>query len=241
VTRFTERKTSMMRPFVMLAAACLTACNYVNGDGKLMTKTHDPVDAFTDLSIGGGLTVKASTGPQKVTLTVDDNLFDYFHITVANGVLSVQTDPGVDVQPSKGSTLELVTPTLCNIELSGATLATADVSACDAQTFDLSGSSELTTSTVVTQQLTVQGSGASTFTLSGTAPSVTAHLSGASHLKSTTATGTLNISLSGASTGDAVATQSVSGDLSGSSELTVTGAPQNRNVSTSGSSTVTYR
>ena len=243
----------------VLASGCLLGV--VTGSGNLIAKEMDFSD-FTRVEVGSAFEVEIiQADSYHVSVTADDNLFDYITVAKEGDTLKIALKPSY----SYGSlTLRarVTMPNLYALDLSGATKGT--VSGFDSSAdldLDLSGASSLAMSDMSAQdiELEVSGasrvtgniaagdaefdvSGASTVTLAGSANDIDIEASGASHVGlGDFPVNNAEVNLSGASR----ATVNVSGrldvDLSGASHLSYIGEPTMGEISMSGSSTMSSK
>jgi hypothetical protein len=230
-----------MRPINTLSLSILITlfgCG-VEGNGRLVSDARDTPE-FTRIAVGGGLHVEATIGPQRVELTIDENLLRYVDTVVVDGELRVETRDGYNLDPSDGAGVVIASPVLTGVGLSGGCQGSAEVSPSEHQVFKLSGASELTVPNVDAQFLDVELSGSSDLNLTGHTEELDAHESGTSSLESQVTAATVTIEMSGASDTKLHASQSVTGHLSGASHLVVSGSPTMREIETSGLSWVRF-
>lgn len=116
-----------MKKFVILivtAVFAFSSCIFdifgEAGNGVTVKKAIE-VGAFTAISVPHSIDVyyTQTLSDQELVLTCDENLVDYYNITVENGVLSVGMQPGVSVRTKVRSYLTVNSPALEYIKLSG--------------------------------------------------------------------------------------------------------------------------
>ncbi|HEY3449629.1 MAG TPA: DUF2807 domain-containing protein [Myxococcales bacterium] len=222
-------------------ALLLPACNFVSGSGKLATESKE-VTAFSKVSVADAIHAVISTGPTSIRVTTDDNVIDYVDVAVQEGVLKIGVRDSAWIVASKGIEVRISTPELTAIDASGASRVEAQPPAGERFEAAASGASQVEISGLDSATLVAKGSGASTFTFTGAIDSLDLVLSGASSgCLSKLESAKASVNLSGASSAQIVASGSVSGALSGASNLEVAGAPQKRTLDISGESNVEYR
>lgn len=241
---------------VIVVAGLLTACTVVKGSGVLKTEERDFSD-FTRVEVGSAFEVEIVQSDEfSISITADDNLFDYIQVSKRGTTLKIDVKPAV-IFRSTTYRAEITMPELLGLELSGATQGTItgfetieDIEVSGASsleleeilagdmTFDISGASRIN-GEVDADDIEFDVSGASTVRLQGTAGDIELDLSGASNAElEDFPVSDADVNLSGASR----ATVNVNGrldiDLSGASKLTYTGNPTIGDVDISGASTM---
>ncbi len=209
------------------------------GDGVIRTETRK-LEAFHEVSVGGGVKLKVKKGEPQVALTGDQNLLPLLTTTVSNGRLKIEHKEW-NVRPSRELEVVVTVPSLDGLEASGGVEATLEATAVDATklTLELSGGVELDAANLSIATLTVDASGGVKARLSGKAKTLKLDLSGgvefdASKLDAATAV----VDASGGCTVKVRATESLTASASGGVDLRVGGNPAKRNVHTSGGADV---
>ncbi len=205
------------------------------------TVTSSPVTVtpFTALEVSDRFTLRVAIGsPEAVTLRIDDNLLDAVHVGARDGTLRVGVRSRTEVVHATLEA-EVTVPKLERLMASGASVVRVDGSvAAERVELTLSGSSEITASLDV-ERGRLQLSGTSSASLSGTAGTFEATVSGASHLYADELSiGDLTIDVSGASTGAVAVTGRFSASASGASMVRYGGSPDIERSSTSGASSI---
>jgi len=247
----------------LLASGLLVGCQggVVKGSGKLKTETFNFSD-FARVDVSSAFEVEiAQSGSYSISITADDNLFEYIQVTKEGEILKIGLKTLITLGPA---TLEakVTMPELRGLDLSGATrgnvsgfsstenldievsgassLNLVDISAGDAK-FNVSGASKVT-GDITTGDAEFDVSGASTVQLEGSASDIVAKAGGASRVKLAGFTvNNANVNLSGASTGTVNLAGRLDADLSGASKLSYIGEPTMGNINTSGASTLTKK
>ncbi len=230
---------------LMMVAGLLTSCTVVVGSGNLKTENMDFID-FTGVDIGGAFEVEiVQSDSFSVSITADENLFDYIQVYKHGSTLKISVQPAV-IFRSTTQRAEISMPELFNLELSGASCGTItgfesvddlDIEVSGASSldvegmvagdmrFDISGASRVT-GDVNADDVDFNVSGASTVRLQGTATDMKLDLSGASNAElGDFLVDNASIKFSGASRGTVHADGRLDIDLSGASRLTYTGDP----------------
>ena len=251
---------------ILLVTACLvgtvSGCQLISvtGSGTLETIEMD-LSGFTSVTISHAFRVSISKSDSHfVSITTDDNLFDYIDVKKSGSTLYIEMKTGSYVRTTQEAIVRM--PELGNISMSGAT--NADISgfqSSDSTKFSLSGASKLNlvgvktgntrfnisgasqvSGEIDTGDIRLDLSGASTVELLGSADNSVVRASGASHVKlADYKVNDVDIQLDGASTGDITMEGKLDVSLSGASKLTYEGTPTLGKMSTSGGSTVSKK
>jgi hypothetical protein len=232
----------------------------VTGSGNLETREMDYSD-FTRLDVGSLFQVTVTRADSfSVSLTLDDNLYDYLVIRRSGSTLQLRLKWGTYLHATLKATITM--PDLRALDLSGASRGDVsgfssseslaiDVSGASSlyiddvtagkTNFDISGASRVSGS-METADANLNISGASTVELDGTADDITVDASGASSVKlADFAVTDASVELSGASNATVNASGELNIDLSGASTLHYLGSPTLRRVDVSGASTIQQR
>ena len=192
----------------------------VVGSGIFESQKKDFMD-FTIVEVGGGFEVEIlQSSSYSITITADDNMFNYIEVSKTGDTLTIGLKWGYDY---RNVTLKakITTPDLYGLIFSGGTHGTAKEFS-SSHDFDLSLS------------------GGSIVSLNGTANELTVSGSGGSHLHlSEFPVHDATVNLSGGSHATIYLDGRLDGTLSGGSHLKYLGDPDPIDVSTSGGSTVT--
>lgn len=230
----------------------------VVGSGKLVTRDFDYSD-FNKLNVSHAFQVEVTRADSFfVSLTMDDNLFDYLNIRKLGSTLYI----GLKTPRSYVSTTQRATitmPDLHGLKLSGA--STGDVSGFsseDTLNLDLSGASSLDIEEVTAgnTDFNISGasklsgsmeidygnfevSGASSANLDGSADDMKMDVSGTSTMRLDDFTvENANIILSDASTATVNASGRIDAEISGASNLYYIGSPTLGRLDVSGASNI---
>jgi hypothetical protein len=247
---------------VLLTSGLLVGCGgVVVGSGKLATQEFNFSD-FKRVDVSSAFEVEiAQSGSYRVSVTADDNLFEYIQVSKEGETLKIGLKTVTNLGPATLKA-EITMPQLSGLILSGATRGTAsgftspenlditvsgasslelvDMSAGDVK-FNVSGASKATGDITAGDAL-LDLSGASTVQLEGSAKDIKVKASGASRVKLAGFTvNNADINLSGASTGTVNAGGRLDADLSGASKLSYIGAPTMGTINTSGGSTLSKK
>jgi hypothetical protein len=225
---------------VIAIAAIATVAFYLwflPGNSKTQTMTFS---GFTALDVSSAFKVTVTqSNTYSVVITANERIFDRIEVTTQGNTLKIDMKPGTFFGVFSAEA-QISMPTLSNVLFSGATRGTA-TGFSSTETFEasLSGASSLDMTSFKAGNITVDLSGASTFTAQGIANDLTSVASGASSLNlQNLVVNNAQINLSGASRGQIDVNGRLDADLSGASNLQYSGQPTLGNIDTSGASTI---
>ena len=243
--------------WALVLVPLVTSCGPpVTGSGRLETRELD-FSGFSRLKVSQAFEVQVTRGGSfSVTVTLDDNLYEYLDFTRIGSTLHVRLKQGrMYLHATQQAVITM--PELLSLDLSGASRVTAGgFSSSENLNLDLSGASFLDvrnvtagkTSVDVSGASRVSGrmemadgsfdlSGASSVELDGSARDVVIDGSGASTIRlADFAVADADVELSGASTATVNASGTLDVDLSGASALSYLGNPSLGRVDVSGGS-----
>jgi Putative auto-transporter adhesin, head GIN domain len=216
-----QQARALMVVTLVALSATTVACDLVGtrGEGAVKSETRQ-TDSFSKIESGGGIHVSIGIGTASaLEVRAQGNLLPLITTEVVDGTLRIRSSKGF----TTSETIEVIlaTPQLDRIALSGGSRGTVDGLASDAFDVDLSGGSVLTAS--------------------GSASTMSLHLSGGSvaELDALT-TARITAQLSGGSRADVRATDLVDGSATGGSRVSVSGGAS-ATVDTDGGSQVENR
>lgn len=234
---------TLLATFALGATACLDSVVTEHGSGHLETRSYE-VDEFSSVVVHRSLRVDIVVDPgaeRSVTVTMDENLFEYLEVRGASdGALVVDANRNLD--PSDDARIEIVTPTLDGVAASGAASVrvTGEISGDEVE-IAASGAARISADSIAGGELRASVSGASRVSVgAGVVTGFDGEASGASSLdfEGVTIEGDADVDLSGASRAELRATGRIDGRASGASSVTVHGDPTEVDVSTTGASSV---
>ena len=254
---------------IVSVAALFAGCVRITGNGvetitgssKVETREFDYAD-FKDVTVGNAFKVDVTQSDSyRVSITMNENLFDYLDISQSGGTLTIRMKPHYSyLHATRQASINM--PDLRVLKLSGATqgevdgfssthplevdisgassLDIDDLEAGDVN-FDISGASKVSGSIEMANGRLIV-SGASTVELRGSAADVTINVSGASRARLTDfPVADAAVDLSGASSATVNASGRLDVDLGGASRLTYFGNPTLGTVNVSGGSTLSEK
>ncbi len=210
--------TLLVAAAVVALSISLTACGLVGtrGEGAVASETRQ-IDDFSRIESGGGIHVSVGIGPAlSLEVSAQSNILPLIVTEIVDGTLRIRSSKGFTT--TERVDVNLTTPQLERILLSGG--SRGEVGGLAADAFE------------------VQLSGGSVLTASGTVNAMVLGVSGGSvgQLEGLTAT-TIKVDLSGGSRVEVSATDVVSGSASGGSRVSVAGGAD-ASVNTTGGSQV---
>lgn len=231
----------------------------ISGSGVLETREYDYAN-FTRIEVGSTFEVTIeSSSDYNLSITADDNIFEFINVTQNAGTLRIGLEPGRSyVSTTQKAVITL--PSLFGLKLYGASAAVVTgFNSSDDLSVEVSGASNLNINeTLVTNtQFEVSGashvfgnlemtagnfviSGASSVELTGSAQDILLEASGASNARLSGLPCTdISFNISGASRATVNASSSLSGSLSGASQLTYLGSPTLGAIDITGGSKMT--
>lgn len=214
----------------LITGACgLTS---IRGSGNVVSEEFDVSD-FDRVDVGGAwdASIKHADEPRLI-VHIDDNLLERVEVDFDNGHLSVGFKGNLRLSNTTMA-LTIETPTLSEVEASGASDVVVSGFTQSAFTLAASGASTVVAD-VQTERLELDVDGASTVVLDGTAEEVEVDVNGASNADlSDLVVSSASIDVNGASALNVTGASEVSGDVNGVSNVTVSQAATT-NVETNG-------
>ena len=191
----------------------------VVGSGNLRTQ-EEVLSDFVIVDVGSGFKVLITQASSfGISVTADDNLFDYIQVTKTGDTLSIGLDPGVSYQTSTLKA-EIAMPDLEELQFSGG----------------VNGSAE---GFVMSHDFRAELSGGSILRIDGEANNLIVTCSGGSRLELTEfAVNNASVNFSGGSQGTINLDGTLDADLSGGSKLFYIGNPTLGDINTSGGSSM---
>jgi hypothetical protein len=193
--------------FPMLAAvAIVVGCSRpgVIGDGVIKTETRTVTD-FSKLEVEGGYRIEWASGKPALSISADENLLPLISTVVSGDMLRI--DSTGSITATIGITIILTSSALADVNLTGGNTFIAG---------PVSG-----------QNLKLESTGASDFTVSGSVTNLDATLTGAGKLKAKSLqTASTTLSLTGAGEAEVTATETLKVSITGAGSVTYSGHPK---------------
>ena len=232
---FSRKSLYILLPFIalMMMACQITGIGNINinrktvrGNGTLATEDRS-VSGFNQVSLAGFGTVNITQGSEEsLSIEAEENLMEYITTEVVGGELRIGFKQDTNVQPTKGIQYHLTVKDLNQVAVSGAADVECTAFKTEKMKMDVSGAGKMVFNGLDVKDLTVNSSGAGTFTLAGTVDTQKVSLSGtgnyqAGDLKSRTA----SMTVSGAGNGTLWVTDSLNVEISGLGNVSYYGKP----------------
>jgi len=230
---------------VVVAALAASAAAYLwySQEGTQQTRTYSFV-GFTSLSVGSALKVDViRSNYYSIAIAGGEKLLNVLEVAQNGSTLTIAAKPGAPMIGFKSAEVTITMPQLESIWFSGATSGNAQgFNGGGPLAVTLSGASSLVMTNVQLGNVTLDLSGASSFTSTGSANGLVSTASGASSLNLANLTvNNANVRLDGASHAAIDANGRLDATLTGASSLQYSGSPTLGNISSSGASSVTKR
>jgi hypothetical protein len=194
----------------------LSGCHWVGirGNGHIVTETRQ-INNFTKVEADGAFTINWTNGPAKLSITTDDNLFEYIRTDLSDDRLRIEW-----IKPLKGTRgikVEISSPLLTRVTLNGATRLTAT---------NLSGA-----------EFYLDANGATRAMLTGNVSAMSGEMNGASRLDAEgLATRAMELDISGAGRANVNVSEALKVSISGAGKVVYTGDPKvSRDITGAGS------
>lgn len=188
-----------------------------HGSGKLTTEDRS-VPSFTRIESNLGLNLIVHIGePQKVSLTIDDNLVDNIKTQVHDGVLEISSRHSFSTKHD--ATVEITMPAIESVTSNGSGNTEIHDLKGDKFSFDLAGSGNFSANGTI-EQLSIE--------INGSGSADTRLLSAKN----------VDVSISGSGEATVAAKNSLNVDISGSGSVSYLGSPEHVHQSISGSGSV---
>lgn len=220
----------------MATPGCMSMMQHVQGSGVSRTESRS-VGPFSEIEASHAVQLQVVIGtPASVEVTTDDNIQQHVLTEVSGSKLKIKMDAGTTTKI--GVNVRVVTPTLTELEASGAVMAKVSDLKTDQFQLELSGASKCTIN-AMTERFSADLSGASQCTLTGRSDRLKVKCSGASQFHGTEFPArSVDADANGASTIEVQATDELTAEASGASHVRFVGSPARLKKSASGASSI---
>ena len=207
---------------VLLAGFLLTGCGFwgVRGNGRVRDESRN-VSEFRKIEAGGAFTINVKVGPQtSIKISAEENLLGYIRTRIKGNTLVIDTKK--NISPRKEIRIDITTPSLTDLDVSGANnVEVEDISSRD---------------------FNVELSGAGNVYLKGEVDLLHIELSGAGSIDSKNLkAGEVRISVSGAASADVYASKYLDASVSGVGSIDYYGNPEKVKTDVSGVGSIKRR
>ncbi len=181
-------KATIYTLIISIALITFSSCNgkSIRGDGNVVSKEIS-IAEYNSIEFRGGSTIfyeqKADSTPY-LRIEIDENLYPYLEVKSENGTLSVKTEQGANIRPTK---YEIYTNSknLNSINASGSikTFVKGKLES-DNFEFKVSGSGSITCDSLIANSVKSRVSGSANITLTGKAGTIDTAISGSGKVMS---------------------------------------------------------
>ena len=219
-----------MRPKGLTCVDCEFGKENWDSEENHLSQTY-PISDFERVDVAGAFNVNITHGiDYKVIIKAEPGDLEHIKVEKRGRTLSIKPDRNLiklfDRNLYRNVSINITSPSLEEVEFSGA--INAEVSGFEVNTFkaDISGASECELN-IDAEDIELEVSGASSLTLTGNGTQLTADVSGASEFTAHNfACHHVDVELSGASDGSVYAIKELVADVSGASDLSYQGNPE---------------
>jgi hypothetical protein len=189
--------TGICLAVLTLLSSCISSQSFfpVKGNGDTVEKTFNTTD-FHGIEVSGGFDVTLTQGTSEgVTVSAQENLFEYIQVEVVQGVLKIYTDG--NLMPTRSMKAQIAFKNLDQLRVSGGgdVVSQTDINVQDLD-IELSGGGNLTT-IIKADMLNCRLSGGGDARIDGNVTKYDINMSGGGDLVSSMDAGTVFCHLSG--------------------------------------------
>ncbi len=214
--------------FALLASIPVFADIFVRGDGKV-TESIRKVSGFDALDVSGVAQITVSEGKDySVIVETDSNLQSVFETKVKGNVLVLGFKPGTSISHVTKLNVAITMPKLSAVSISGTSAITlADKFSGGSLGVDISGNGEFS-GALDYKNVALDGSGSSSFNISGKAEKIVAGISGAANINAKSfSVAKAVIDISGVGSVRIAVSETLEVSISGAGSVTYYGNPKN--------------
>ena len=226
-------QTKWVVSVVMIGAFMLSACNIqignigqVDGNGTIESRNYE-VGNFSQVSIDGIGQVDIVQGERtNLTVTTDQNLFEYLIVDTQGDSLVLSTTPNTGLDPTDGIRYALTVANLNQLSVDGAASVQAGALSAESLHLDLDGAASLDFAALDVASLDVEIDGAGDVTVGGRADRSSVEVNGAGKvdlgkLESKSA----DVSVNGLATVTVWAADTLDAEINGAGTINYIGSP----------------
>ena len=238
------KKIAILSLTVLLTTSCSAQWGKgIKGNGNSVSIDRSVGD-YDGIAVAGWFDVDLVDGKEgQLTLEGEENLLEYIVTEVKNGKLTIRTEKGVNLKPSRGTegirvTVPVESIDEVNLSGSGDIVGQTTLKASDFKSA-MSGSGDITLE-LDTDSMTATMSGSGDMNLSGKTRDFEATISGSGDIKAyDLEADNVNATISGSADIKVTALKMLKARVSGSGDISYRGNPQKVDTKTSGSGDVT--
>ncbi len=202
-------------PSIIILSVIVSACGFwgVRGNGRLKQEERS-ISSFEKLDAGGAFTIKVNVGPSpSLKISAEENLLSYIRTSVRGDRLVIDTKKSIS--PRKEILIEITTPSLTSV--------------------DVSGANNVTVKGINSPEFSIDLSGAGHVYAEGEVESLRADLSGAGNINAKNLKAKdVRVTVSGAASADVFAKESLDASVSGVGSIDYYGNPAQTKTNVSG-------
>ncbi len=238
------KKIAILSLTLLLSTSCSAQWGKgIRGNGNTVSIDRSVGD-YDGIAVAGWFDVDLVDGKEgQLTLEGEENLLEYIVTEVKNGKLTIRTEKGVNLKPSRGTegirvTVPVESIDEVNLSGSGDIVGQTTLKASDFKSA-MSGSGDITLE-LDTDSMTATMSGSGDMNLSGKTRDFEATISGSGDIKAyDLEADNVNATISGSADIKVTAHKMLKARVSGSGDISYRGNPQKVDTKTSGSGDVT--
>lgn len=150
----------------------------VDGSGDIVVEDRT-VDDFDRIVLAGEGNVIIEEGPTSLSIETDDNLMTHIETTVSGDVLTIETEEGIDIDPTDSVTYRISTPAVVGVTLAGAGSFDLQTWEVDDFTIVVAGAGDIDIERLTANSVDVTVAGVGQITIAGETTELNVSLSGA--------------------------------------------------------------
>lgn len=213
---------------IVLLNACIWNGHRVKGNGHVVTQNKQVGD-FTGVELDASFDVFLSEGnTTSIRIEGEENIIPHIELRVENGVLNIDTEDNISLNPHKPVKIYITAPNYNNIEVSSSGTITGQTKITHDAKLDIhvSGSGELTLD-VDAPEIEAGVSGSGEMSISGETKKISGDVSGSGNLRAMNLKSEeANLEISGSGNVDVYASIKLDANISGSGNVRYKGDAQ---------------
>ncbi len=234
---------SILKPSVLSCVAALaltSSCMSEKGNGVIATQQRT-VPAFSRVEVEDAVQVSITRGPNRVTITTDENLTSFYEIDVDGQTLKIKEMSNFELRPTGSVFIEVFTERMEGLEVRNGAAVSADATQTGEFRLIVKDKSTATISRIQTAELTLEASDESRVDVFGVASKVRIQSRSRSAVSADGLEAQdVKVDAQGQSLVSVTAERSIEVDASGGSVVTVSGNPLDRNIDSDNGSQVSF-
>lgn len=211
----------------MFLMGCSVLGNRVVGNGEIVSQDVEISDFSTLVLDGSGEVTLVQGDAPSLTITTDENLFEYLENRNRGETLRLSTRRNVMLSPSYGVHYLLTVPDLDDIQLNGAGDINADSLTVDALSIHTDGSGDIEIENLDAKTLSTTVNGAGSITVAGQVETQEGDIDGAGDLRlHDLQSDRAEISIDGAGSVEVWAVETLKININGAGDVAYVGQPE---------------